>query len=44
MYLTTGYMVLIPGLEGLLGWERLPLFDHFSYVEMIVFNDKADHL
>jgi hypothetical protein len=35
MYLVIVYMVLIPGLEGLLGWERLPLSGQCDYVEMI---------
>ena len=37
MYLATGYMGLITGLELFLGWERLPLFGRFGYVEMIRF-------
>jgi hypothetical protein len=30
-------MVLISGLERLLGWERLPLYGHFGYAEMTKF-------
>jgi hypothetical protein len=30
-------MVWIPGLRYLLGWERLPLFGHYDYVEMTRF-------
>jgi hypothetical protein len=30
-------MASILGLKGILEWERLSLFDHFSYVEMIKF-------
>jgi hypothetical protein len=37
MYLATGYMGLITGLELFSGWERLPLFGRFGYVEMIRF-------
>jgi hypothetical protein len=33
--LEVGYMVLILGLGGLLGWEHWLLFDRFGYVEMI---------
>jgi hypothetical protein len=39
IFLETGFTVLITGLERLLGWEHLPLFNRFGYVEMIkVFN------
>jgi hypothetical protein len=30
-------MVLISGLERLLGWERLPLYGRFGYIEMTKF-------
>jgi hypothetical protein len=33
-------MESIIGLKSILGWERLPLFGRYGYVEMIVFNDK----
>jgi hypothetical protein len=38
MYLATGYMRLITCLELFSGWERLPLFGRFGYVEMIMFS------
>ena len=37
IYLVTGYMGLITGFEHFSGWERLPLFGRFGYVEMIRF-------
>ena len=37
MYLATGYMGLITGLEPFSEWERLPLFGRFDSVEMIRF-------
>jgi hypothetical protein len=30
-------MILILGLERLLGWERLPLYGRFGYIEMTKF-------
>jgi hypothetical protein len=33
--LKIGFVVLIIGLERLLGWERLPLFGRYEDVEMI---------
>jgi hypothetical protein len=40
IFLKVGYMVVISGLGGLLGWEQCPLFGRFGCVEMIVFTDK----
>ena len=37
MYLATGHTGLITSLELFSGWERLPLFGRFGYVEMIRF-------
>jgi hypothetical protein len=37
IFLSIGLMGWIKGLKCLLGWRRLPLFDRFGYVEMMLF-------
>jgi hypothetical protein len=37
IFLEIGFMVLISGLERLLGWDRLTLYGRYGYVEMTKF-------